>query len=126
SVYSDPPVESDGEAMALLLTGKPLSEASAGDAYAIVAAMSGIGMDGGGSFTGQIAQTLQLDELSINADDGLEHSALWMGKYLTPRLFVRYVVGLFDQSSRIGMRYQMSDRLRLEAESGEAQSVDLI
>lgn len=126
SVYSDPPVATDGEAMALLLTGKPLSEATAGDAYAIIAAMSGIGMDGDGSFTGQIAQTLHLDELSINADDGFEHSSLWMGKYLTPRLFVRYVVGLFDQTSRIGMRYQMTERLRLEAESGDIQSVDMI
>jgi len=128
-VYAEPDIEgaSEGELMALLLTGKPLSEASAGDAYAVIAAMSGFGMgDGEGSFTSQIAQTLQLDELSINADDGLEHSSLWMGKYLTKRLFVRYVVGLFDQSSRIGMRYQVTDKLRLEAESGEAQSVDLI
>lgn len=126
SVYSDPPLQNEGEAMALLLTGKPLSEASAGDAYAIISAMSGLGMDEGGSIIGQIADTFSLDEFKINSDDGLEHSSLWVGKYLTERLFVRYIIGLFDRVSKVGVSYQMSDRLRLEAESGEVQSVDMI
>jgi translocation and assembly module TamB len=126
SVYSDPPLQNEGEAMALLLTGKPLSEASAGDAYTIVSAMSGLGMDKGGSITSQIAQTFSLDEFKLSAEDGFEHSSLMVGKYLTERLFVRYIVGLFDQLSKIGVVYQMTDRLRLEAESGDIQSLDMI
>lgn len=126
SVYSDPPLNNEGEAMALLLTGKPLSEASAGDAYTIISAMSGLGMDEGGSITAQIADTFHLDEFALSAEDGLERSSLMVGKYLTDRLLVRYVVGLFDQLSKIGVVYQMTDRLRLEAESGEVQSVDVI
>jgi translocation and assembly module TamB len=126
SVYSDPPLNNEGEAMALLLTGKPLSEASAGDAYTIISAMSGLGMDEGGSITAQIADTFHLDEFALSAEDGLAHSSLMVGKYLTERLFVRYVVGLFDEFSKIGLVYQMTDRLRLEAESGDVQSVDMI
>lgn len=126
NVYSDPPLQNEGEAMALLLTGKPLSEASAGDAYAIVSAMSGMGMDKGGSITGQIADAFSLDEFKLSAEDGLEHSSLWIGKHLTDRLFVRYIVGLFDQINKVGLTYQMTDRLRIEAESGEIQSVDMI
>lgn len=126
SVYSNPALENEGEAMALLLTGKPLSEATAGDAYLIISAMSGLGMDQGGSITGSIASAFSLDELKISADDGLEHSSLWVGKYLTERLFVRYIIGLFDDMSKLVVSYQMTDRLRLEAESGEVQSVDMI
>lgn len=125
-VYSDPPLQNEGEAMALLLTGKPLSEASAGDAYAIVSAMSGMGMDKGGSITGQIADAFSLDEFRLSAEDGLEHSSLWVGKYLTDRLFVRYIVGLFDQLNKVKLTYQMTDRLRVEGESGQVQSVDMI
>lgn len=125
-VYSDPPLEHEGEAMALLLTGKPLAEASAGDAYAIVSAMSGLGMDEGGGITSQIAGAFSLDEFRISAEDGFEHSSLWLGKYLTERLFVRYIVGLFDQVNKVGVSYQMTDRLRIEAESGLIQSVDMI
>jgi translocation and assembly module TamB len=126
SVYSDPPLNNEGEAMALLLTGKPLAEASAGDAYTIISAMSGLGMDEGGSITAQIADTFHLDEFALSAEDGLAHSSLMVGKYLTERLLVRYVVGLFDQFSKVGLVYQMTDRLRVEAESGEVQSVDMI
>jgi translocation and assembly module TamB len=110
----------------LLLTGKPLAEASAADAYMLISAVSGLGMDKGPAITEEIARTFHLDELTIKSDDGFEQSSLWVGKYLSPRLFVRYVVGLFDQAFSIGVQYQMTDRLRLEAESGEAQSIDII
>ncbi len=125
-VYSDPPLENEGDAMGLLLTGKPLSEASAGDAYLIISAMSGLGMNEGGGVTGKIANAFSLDELTINAEDGLEQSALWLGKQITDRLYLRYVVSLFEQANKLVMTYQINDRLRLEAESGKSQSADII
>jgi translocation and assembly module TamB len=36
------------------------------------------------------------------------------------------MVGLFDQAITLGMRYQLTEKLRLEAESGKAQSLDMI
>lgn len=125
-VYADPPLANEGDAMAILLTGKPLSEASAGDAYVIISAMSGLNMDGEGGVTGKIANAFHLDELTINAEDGLEQSELWVGKQLTERLFIRYVVSLFEQANKLVLTYQISDRLRLEAESGLTQSADVI
>ena len=112
--------------MAILLTGKPLSEASAADAYMLLSAVSGLGMSSGPGIQEEIARTLHVDELTIRSDDGLEQSSLSVGKYLSPRLFVRYVVGLFDQAFSVEMEYQMTDRFRLEATSGEAQSIDMV
>lgn len=125
-VYADPPLENEGDAMAILLTGKPLSEASAGDAYLIISAMSGLNVDGEGGVTGKIANAFRLDELTINAEDGFEQSELWLGKQVTERLFVRYVVSLFEQANKLVMTYQINDRLRLETESGLTQSADII
>ena len=51
---------------------------------------------------------------------------VWSCNNNVDKLFVRYVVGLFDQAFTLGMRYQISDKLRLEVESGKTQSVDLI
>ncbi|MGM8228085.1 translocation/assembly module TamB domain-containing protein [Cellvibrio sp. ARAG 10.3] len=116
----------DSQAMAILLTGKPLSEASAADAYMLLSAVSGLGMSSGPGIQEEIARTLHVDELTIRSDEGLEQSSLSVGKYLSPRLFVRYVVGLFDQAFSVEMEYQMTDRLRLEATSGEAQSIDMV
>lgn len=67
-----------------------------------------------------------MDEIGINADNGIEQSELWIGKQLTPKLMVRYMVGLFDNLTSLALQYQLNNRLRLEAESGEVQSVDLI
>lgn len=117
---------SESQAMMMLLTGKPLSEASKADASLLVSAMSGLGMDSGGSITSEITRFFHVDELEIKADQGLEQSELWVGKYLTPRLLVRYVVGIFDQAFSLGMEYQLTERLRIEAESGETQSVDVV
>ena len=36
------------------------------------------------------------------------------------------MVGIFDNAFSLGMEYQLTKQLRLEAESGEAQSVDVI
>ena len=49
-----------------------------------------------------------------------------MGKYVTPKLFIRYMVGLSDQAFALGVRYDIKDKPRLEAESGKTQSVDVI
>lgn len=125
SVFSIPAAP-DSQAMAMLLTGKALSESSQADAYSLIGAISSLGMDNGEGMTSDIAHFFHIDEITVKADKGLDQSALWMGKYVTPKLFIRYIVGLFDQTFSLGVRYQLNDKLRLEAESGKNQSVDVI
>ncbi|WP_111642963.1 translocation/assembly module TamB domain-containing protein [Marinimicrobium alkaliphilum] len=125
TVYSTP-TQPDSEAMSMLLTGRPLSGSSDADASMLVNAIGTLGLERSGFITAEIASTFGLDEFSLQAGDTLEESSLFIGKYITPRLFVRYVVGLFDQTTTMGMRYQLTNGLRLEAESGSQQSVDMI
>lgn len=120
------PSRSDSEAMAMLLTGKPLSQSSQADAYSLIGAIGSLGMDRGQMMTSDIASMFRIDEIAIKSDKGFEQSELWMGKYVTPKLFIRYMVGLFDQAFALGVRYEINDKLRLEAESGKTQSVDVI
>lgn len=125
TVFSSPSV-SDSEAMKMLMTGKPAGEFTKGDASLLLSAMGGLGMDSGGFVAADISQFFHIDELELKSDQGLDQSELWIGKYLTPKLLVRYVVGIFNKAFSLGMEYQLTDRLRLEAESGEAQSVDVV
>lgn len=117
---------SDSQAMMMLLTGKPIKDASQADASLLVSAMSGLGSDAGGGITSGITRFFGVDELEIKSDQGFDQSELWVGKYLTPRLLVRYVVGIFDQAFGFGVEYQLTDRLRLEAESSDTQSLDVV
>jgi translocation and assembly module TamB len=124
------PAKSDAEAMAILVTGKPLSRSSKDDAYSIIGAIGKLGMNQGDnqgdSMTDEIAKKVGLDEISVKADKGLKQSELWIGKNITPRLFVHYIVGVFDQAFGLAMTYKISDRVQLEAESGKTQSLDVI
>lgn len=125
-VFSVPSKQSESQAMMMLLTGKPAGEGTKADASMLLGAMSGLGMDANGSITTEITQLFHLDELEIKSDEGINQSQLWIGKYLTPKLLVRYVVGIFDRAFSLGMEYRLSEHLRLEAESGETQSVDIV
>jgi len=120
------PAHSDSDAMMMLLTGKPLSEASKADASLLIAALGGMGVERGQMITQDIAQFFGVDEVAIKSDKGIDQSQLWIGKYITPKILVRYVVGLFDQAFSLGVVYRLTDKVRIEAESGETQSVDII
>jgi translocation and assembly module TamB len=120
------PTRSESQAMMMLLTGKPASEVTKADASVLLGAMSGLGVDSDGSIASQITQLFRLDELEVKSDEGIDQSQLFIGKYLTPKLLVRYVVGIFDRAFSLGMEYQLTKHLRLEAESGETQSVDVV
>ncbi|WP_347330477.1 translocation/assembly module TamB domain-containing protein [Marinimicrobium locisalis] len=124
-VFSNPSLP-DSEAMAMLFTGKSLNSSSSSDASMLVNAIGGLGLKRSGFITAEIADTFSLDEFRIETEDNVRESSLYIGKYLTPDLFVQYVVGLFDQTSSVGLRYEITESLRLEAESGLHQSVDLI
>lgn len=126
TVFSSPSSRSDSESMMMLLTGKPIKDASKADASLLVSAMSGLGMDSGGSITAEINRFFGVDQLEVKSDEGIDQSQLWIGKYITPKLLVRYVVGIFDQAFSFGMEYQITNNLRIEAESGETKSVDVI
>lgn len=124
-IFSNPSLP-DSEAMAMLFTGKSLNSSSSADASMLLNAIGKLGLKRSGFITAEIADAFGLDEFRIQTEDNVQESSLYIGKYLTPDLFVQYVVGLFDQTSSVGLRYEITESLRLEAESGLHQSVDLI
>jgi translocation and assembly module TamB len=117
---------SDSEAIAILITGKSLNSASRTEASILVDAITTLGLKKGESVTNQISQTFGLDVLTIDTETELDQSSLLIGKYLTPRIYVYYAIGLFDQASKLALDYQLSRRVKLEAISGKNQSMDII
>lgn len=61
----------------------------------------------------------------LGGGGAFDQASVGLGKYLTPRLYVGYVLGLFDSSSVLVMRYKLTKSLRLETMTGDQQSVDL-
>ena len=58
--------------------------------------------------------------------DDFRESELQLGKKLGSKLYVRYLVGLFDSAHRIAVDYKINKYLNIELQAGEEQSLDLI
>ncbi|SFM59647.1 autotransporter secretion inner membrane protein TamB [Ectothiorhodospira mobilis] len=125
-VFSDPPME-ETEALAFLVTGRPLSGAGEGDGNAIASAIAVYGIERGAFIIDRLGSELGLDEFTVDTETGLDEAALMMGEQLSSRLFLRYSVGLFDRVNTLMLRYSLSPHLSLETRSSsENQSMDLI
>jgi translocation and assembly module TamB len=105
--------------------GKPIEQASATDAALLASAATGIGLQNGAMIGDDIANTFGLDEFSITGDSK-KNAALTIGKYLPPKLYLSYGIGVFDSVSSVELRYQLSKIWSLKAESGTESGVDLL
>ncbi|MBT8124508.1 MAG: translocation/assembly module TamB domain-containing protein, partial [Gammaproteobacteria bacterium] len=125
-VFSNPAM-SDGNALSYLISGRPLNEASGSQNALIAKAALSLGVDNSASLNQQIASTVGLDELNVGGgDEGLESTSLILGKYLSPKLYISYAYGLFSSAGTVGLEYQLTKKISVEAESGEAHAIDLI
>ncbi|HBX38500.1 MAG TPA: hypothetical protein DEG76_14970 [Pseudohongiella sp.] len=108
------------------MTGRPMSEiGTEQDGNALVGAATSLGINQTQGIVTQIQDQLGLDTLSIDSRGDVSDSSLMLGKYITPRIFVRYAVGLFETESSLAIEYTVNDRVKLEATSGQSQSIDL-
>lgn len=114
----------ENDILAVLVTGRPFSELQSSDSDAMVGAIASLGIRQSQSLTNQIADRFGLDTVAITNTGNIDSSTLTVGKYLTPDVFIRYGVGLFDNTSKVAVDYLINDRLTLKAESGEYQSID--
>ena len=125
TLFSSPNL-SETDILAMLATGRPFASIGQRDQGALLGTLASLGLERNSGLTNQIRSSLGLDELAIDTKDTLNNSVLTVGKYLTPNLFARYGVGIFDNSSKVNLDYTLNDRLKLKAESGTQQSVDLV
>ncbi|MDA1370345.1 MAG: translocation/assembly module TamB domain-containing protein [Proteobacteria bacterium] len=123
-LYSTPAL-AENDIIAMLATGRPFSEVGNQDSAALLGVIARLGINRGQSLTNQIKDQLGLDTLGVDTTNDLNNSVLTIGKYLTPDIFVRYGYGLFDRQTKLAIDYALSERIKLQAESGEYQSVDI-
>lgn len=115
-VYARPAL-SESDALALLVTGRRLRDVRGGDANKLSGAALALGTIGGD----MLAKNLGLDELGVSSNAGLQGEAFTIGKYLSPRLFVGYGIGLLTRGEVFTVRYLINDHVDVEANIGERQ-----
>lgn len=124
-VFSEPDMD-ETEAMAFLLTGKPLEGGDDADAAAIIQAIAIYGIEKGEFITNRVSDTLGID-VGVDTEGEFEETALVLGKQLSSRLYLRYSIGLFEALNTVMLRYTVSRYVNLETRSNsQEQAIDLI
>lgn len=125
TLFSTPTLP-EGDILAVMITGQPIAEiGSEQDGNALIGAATSLGIRQTEGIVNQIQSQLGLDALSINSSGDTSDSSLMLGKYITPRIFIRYAVGLFETENSLAIDYTMTERIKLQATSGESQSIDV-
>jgi translocation and assembly module TamB len=123
TVFSNPPM-SQSEIMSYLVTGRPMS--TSGDQSALANAAMLIGMQKGGNAVGGIGKKFSLDEAYLEGGQDVKETAFVAGKYLSPKLYVSYATGLFENVNTFRARYSLTNKWTLQTESGKESGTDLL
>lgn len=92
----------------------------------LAAAGLSYGLQGTRQFTNQIGRAFGLQSLTLDASGNGSDTEVNLTGYITPDLYIRYGVGVFNSTSALSMRYQLTRRLYIEARSAVNNSVDLL
>ncbi len=125
TLYSEPPM-GESEALAYLLLGRPLGQTSPQEGDMLANAANSLGLKGGNLLAKKLAARFGLEEARVETTGGLREASLVVGKYLSPRLYVTYGLGLFEPVSTFRIRYLLGRDWTLQAEQGEETSADFL
>jgi translocation and assembly module TamB len=129
TLFSTPPMNQE-ETLSYLVFGRPLNSLSTGQGTDLVSAVTTLGLQNSGFLTNSLANTFGLSELKVKTQQqtqtGQTTASLIAGKYLTPRLYLSYGIGLFQSLNTIRLRYDISKRWSIEAEQGTETSADIL
>jgi translocation and assembly module TamB len=125
SLWSDPAM-SDTEALAYVLLGHPLEQATPAEGSLLANAANALEIRGGNLLAKKLAARYGLEEARIESTGSIKDASLVVGKYLSPRLYVVYGLGLFEAVNTFRIRYVLNHRFTLQAESGNNTSADML
>ena len=110
--------------LSYLILGRPFESASGAEGEEMSKAALALGFAGGDILARQLGDRFGFDRVSIESNED-DEASLVVGRYLSPKMYVSYGVGLVDSLNSLNLRYQLADRWHMEAESGEYQGLDL-
>lgn len=119
-VSSRPPMP-ESDALAYLLTGRSLQRT--GESQASMLAKAAINY-GAGELS-WLSNQLGFDQFEVEEAQRLEDTAVRLGKYINPDLYLGFSLGLFSNTYAVILEQQLSQHFSLQTRAGETQRIDL-
>ncbi|UZA34196.1 translocation/assembly module TamB domain-containing protein [Moraxella bovis] len=92
----------------------------------LAAAGLSLGLSGTRGLTNQIGSALGFESLTVDASGNSSDTHVNVTGYITPDLYIRYGVGVFNAETELSMRYQLTRRVYVQATSATENMVDVI
>lgn len=136
SVYSEPSMP-ETDALAYLLLGHPMNQATTNEGQQMFTAAQSLGVAGGEFLAQKVGNAFGIEDIRIETSavasttsTGIpvttQQASVVLGKYLSPKLYISYGVGMLDRLNTLRLRYQIGRHWTLEAESGLQSGADLL
>lgn len=126
TVFSEPGMPQD-QALAYILTGRSLENSGdASSSGSVGAALLGMGLAKTGNVVGGIGKAFGIKDLNLGTQGVGDSSKVVVSGNITPRLQVKYGVGLFDGLAEVTLRYRLLPQLYVQSVSGVNQAFDLL
>lgn len=129
--FSDPPVP-QSQIVSLLLAGGSLESlqgatpgAAAGVQNQNAATRNELLAQGGAMLAQQLGAKIGLEDVGLESNLANETS-LVLGKYLSPRLYVSYGIGITQAVSGLMTRYILNEHWTIRTQAGKVNSSDLV
>jgi translocation and assembly module TamB len=119
------PAMSETQVLSYLLTGAPASSGGAGGSL-LNRTLTSLGLRGGNLLAAAFGHQVGLQDLTLTTENDVKGTALQIGRYIAPNLYVSYAIGVFDPVSTLRLRYVLSNHVTLLAETGKASGADVL
>ena len=121
SFFSTPAMQ-DSAILSYLILGRAPGMES-GEENVFAQATLALGMQGGNFIGEQIGQAIGVDEIVLDSTgENFDNAALYIGKHLSSRLYVKYGIGLIEPVNTLFIRYRLTDSLHFESQTGGDRS----
>ncbi|MBM5812089.1 MAG: hypothetical protein FJ191_09015 [Gammaproteobacteria bacterium] len=125
TLYSEPSLP-QAQIAALLIVGRTLDSLQTGERGSLAGEHGNLATQSGALLAGQLGRYLGLDDVGLSEQGGAAGgTALLLGKFLSPRLYVSYGISLVDEINTFKLRYTIGDRWAFAAETGRESAVDV-
>ena len=118
---SSEPALPEAEALAYLITGRPLNQVSKQEGNMLASAA----LSYGGGRAAWITEKLGIDEFEVQEGETLQDTLVAVGQYLSPDFYVGAKVGLFNKQASMVLKHKITNAINVETQAGTSQRVKI-
>ncbi|MDA3868660.1 MAG: translocation/assembly module TamB domain-containing protein [Gammaproteobacteria bacterium] len=120
------PAMGQTDILSYLMLGGPIDSASGEQGAMMAQAALALSLSGGDQLARTLGDRFGLDEMRVESSATGDQASLVVGRYLSPRLYISYGVGLIESFNTLMLRYRISSKWHIKVESGEYHGADII